>query len=132
MVEDRDLRRLYDEKILFPFIGLVKECGVGMSFGGETAMLTQPANLESKMPRCSSAQLKVLLVKYMSAVRFEFFNQIKAQRNFTLSERLMCLLRVVFDPALLVKVMQLFDITLSEADVFIEVNKAYYMSVIDS
>lgn len=95
-------------------------------------MLTQPPNLESKMPRCSSAQLKVLLVKYMSVVRYEFFNQIKAQRQCTLSERLLCLLRVMFDPILLVKVVKLFDITLSEADVFIEVNKAYYMSVIDS
>lgn len=53
MDENEELRRFYDEKILFPFVGLVKE--FGKNFGGETASLTQPSNLNIKIPKYSSA-----------------------------------------------------------------------------
>ena len=63
------MHRLYDEKILFPFVGLVKECNVGVSFCGETAMLTQPPNLESKMPTVKLVDVGAGFAKQISALR---------------------------------------------------------------
>lgn len=77
MLDDCQLTTVYNEKVLFPFVGLVRERKASTGIG-ETALIQKPSKLT--VLNFQPQILRVVLTKYMECIRHRL--ALEKVRNF--------------------------------------------------
>ena len=112
------------------------------SFDG-AASLAQPASLPVNLSKNSPQSLKAVLTKYYTSLLYKMTNQLPGKK--TAFEKFSMIVQLMTDERELTNVLDLYEIKLtnqgdiedsikeenSPFPIFTEVNKAYYISVLD-
>ena len=106
------IRNKFDEKIHFPFLGLVREIGQS-SFEG-AATLARPPNLSINLSQNTPQSLKAVLQKYYTSLLYKLVCRVPNTK--TSHERFCKLVCLLLDEKELLAVLDLYEIKIQQSE----------------